>query len=111
MQSVAAGPIDRRMQEGRTAPRPRQSRWTSMPSSPKPWRLASTWSIPMIWPPATATTDPAALRANSAARSSMSTGGSVAIPSRSAATATISSAIARASPACACLTTYSVTGP
>jgi hypothetical protein len=33
----------------------------SMPSSPKPGRLASTWSIPMIWPPVTATTDPPAL--------------------------------------------------
>ena len=53
---------------------------------------------------------PIALRAKSAARSSMSTGGSVAIPSRSAATAPISSAIVRASAACAGLTTYSVTG-
>ena len=64
-------------------PRPRQPRSTSIPNSPKPWRLASTWIIPTIRPPATATTDPSALRANAAACSSTSTGGSVAIPSRS----------------------------
>jgi len=49
------------------------------------------------WLPATATIEPAVVRANCAARSSTSTGGSVAIPVRSSATAANSSAISRAS--------------
>ena len=81
-----------------------------MARSPKPKRLTSTWSIPTIRPPATATTDAPAPRANSAARCPMSTGGSVAIPSRSSATAAKTSAIARASPARAARTTNSATG-
>ncbi len=81
-----------------------------MARSPKPKRLTSTWSIPTIRPPATATTDASAPRANSAARCPMSTGGSVAIPSRSSATAAKTSAIARASPARAARTTNSATG-
>jgi hypothetical protein len=53
--------------------------------------------VPTSWLPATDTIDPATVPANCAARSSMSTGGSVAIPVRSSATAAKSSAIAPAS--------------
>src|SRR3984885_8875177 len=63
----------------------------------------------MIRPPATATIEASALRANCAARWSMSTGGSVAMPSRSSATAANSSAVARPSAARAGLTTNSAT--
>ncbi len=59
----------------------------------------------MTRPSATATTVPAAVRANSAVRSSTLTGGSVAIASRSSATAAKSSAVARASSTDAGLTT------
>src|SRR5215208_5688580 len=70
-------------------PRPRHSRTTYMPMSPKPCWVAATWIAPASSPPAVATSVPSSCQ--SAARASTSTGGSVAMPSRSSAT--------RASPA------------
>src|SRR4051812_34210808 len=78
-------------------PRPRHPRSTSIASSPTPKRPSPTWIIPMIAPSASATREPAADAADSCVRASTSTGGPVAIPSRSSATAARSSAISRAS--------------
>jgi hypothetical protein len=66
--------------------------------------------MPMTWPSAAATIEEAMLAANRAVRSSTSTGGSLAIPVRSPATAAKSSAIGRASAADAGLTVNSATG-
>src|SRR5215471_7311181 len=95
------------------APRLRQSRSTSIARSPKPWWLGLIRISPATWSPATATKVPAgpAMPASKiAVSSSMSTGGSAAIPVRSAATAANNSAIARASSARAGLTSKSATG-
>ena len=73
-------------------PRRRQGSETCIPISPNPKRLDPTWSEPTISPSATATSVPAT--SHSAAQSATSTGGSVAIWSRSPATAANSSASA-----------------
>ena len=78
-------------------PRPRQAASTSIPTSPAPKRPTSTLTVPTMRPPASATSEASALRANCLARSSMSTGGSVPIRSRSSATAANKRAMAGAS--------------